>query len=342
MLDFSVYSRGQKMKKNYTDSIDFTMFYSASTTQLFLKDCYRRIGVMDAEQKSFENCYRFIYFLEHGQLYLKQAEVAPLALQPTLLFYGLANLIKACILTDNPNYPEKTTMLAHGVSTRRRKKQQYQFFQDEIKCQKNGLFPIMSEKMFGKRNLEGAKINMELLLRQIPELSGLFKSLCGTGTFLKAQEISENKYNLDKLLLDHFHMTENRFMHFLQSKCQTTITVDSAFSNQNKRNITIHFQSFSINHSLPFKYNIFEKSLFFPKENNELITYPELMVHYLLLYNLSIIARYETEWWSELIKMTPNHDFPFIHAFLKLSVHKSPFLIFDYLFSKHTRKLDET
>ena len=44
---------------------------------------------------------------------------------------------------------------------------------------------------------------------------------------------------------------------------------------------------------------------------------PELISHYLLLYNLSMIARYETEWWSELFKTIPNDDYPTIIQFLK-------------------------
>ena len=55
------------------------------------------------------------------------------------------------------------------------------------------------------------------------------------------------------------------------------------------------------------------------------------MVHYLLLYNLSMIARYETEWWSELTKMMPNKDYPFIKTFLDITLQKSPFLIYEYL-----------
>ena len=47
------------------------------------------------------------------------------------------------------------------------------------------------------------------------------------------------------------------------------------------------------------------------------IMLPELISHYLVLYNLSMIARYETEWWSELLKTTPNDDYPTIIQFLK-------------------------
>ena len=57
--------------------------------------------------------------------------------KPMLLFYGMGQLFKACLLTIDPNYPESTSVLAHGVTTRKRKKQGYQFLEDEVKIQKN-------------------------------------------------------------------------------------------------------------------------------------------------------------------------------------------------------------
>ena len=99
--------------------------------------------------------------MEHAQIYYKQAADSPLLIQPILLFYGFVHLIKACLLTIDPNYPENTSVLAHGVSTRKRKKQQYEFLKDEVKFQKNGLFPCMLENMFNIKHLEGDKINHE-------------------------------------------------------------------------------------------------------------------------------------------------------------------------------------
>ena len=68
-----------------------------------------------------------------------------------------------------------------------------------------------------------------------------------------------------------------------------------------------------------------------PLIKNNFFNFPELLIHYLLLYNLSMIARYETEWWGELTKMMPNHDYPFIDSFLQVTLEKGPFLIYQYL-----------
>ena len=169
----------------YKDWKSYSCFFSAEYCQRFLKKCYQKRNIENPEQKSYENCYAFLYYLEHGQIYYQQAENAPLIIKPILLFYGLVHLIKACILTIDPAYPETTSVLAHGVSTRKRKKQNYQFFQDEVKFQKNGLFPFMSEKLFHMKQLEGEKVTMEELLQLIPELDDLFFLHEGKRTFIK-------------------------------------------------------------------------------------------------------------------------------------------------------------
>ncbi|MFB6469571.1 YaaC family protein [Cytobacillus sp. Hz8] len=305
----------------------FTPYYSANTTQHYLQKCYEKINVPNANQKSYENCYPFIYYIEHGQLYFQQVENAPIAIQPILLFYGLVHLIKACILTVDPNYPETTTVLAHGVSTRKRKKQQYSFFRDEVRYQKHGLFPFMSEKMFHVKQLEGDKVCMGELLQCIPELNHLYVKLEGKRSFLPVN-INDHLLSVPKDILDFYHMTEERFIDYFRSKSN----IPFIFYQSNQEFIILKMEkSFGpINYS-PLKYDSLNQHYAISTTKSDLLYYPELLTHYLLLYNLSMIARYEIEWWSELIKTMPNKDYPFIYSFLNISINKGPLLILEYL-----------
>lgn len=325
MLDFSE-NEVNCMNHKYQDWNSYSIFFSASSTQAYLKNCYKHLQIDDAEQKSYQNCYPFIYYLEHGKIYYQQAYHAPLIIQPILLFYGLVHLIKACILTKDPNYPETTSVLAHGVSTRKRKKQQYQFFDDEVKFQKSGLFPFMSEKLFHMKRLEGEKATMSELLSSIPELSSLFFQLERKKTFLKA-EYKNEQFIISNKILDSFHMTENRFKDYLQAKFNVPFSV----SPNDGANINISIERHNYREPIPFRMNLLDKHYSFPISKEGFFHYPELLIHYLLLYNLSMIARYETEWWSELIKMMPNRDYPFIQEFLHVTTQKGPFLIHQYL-----------
>ncbi|WP_148347802.1 YaaC family protein [Bacillus rubiinfantis] len=306
---------------------NFNCFFSAEYCQRYLKNCYQTMDIHNPEAKSYENCYPFLYYLEHGQIYYQQAENSPLILKPILLFYGLVHLIKACILTVDPSYPESTAVLAHGVSTRKRKKQNYLFFHDEVKFQKNGLFPYMSEKLFKLKQLEGEKATMEELLQLIPELNELFLSHESKQTF-EIVHTNGNEFYLSDAVLDFYHMTESRFMEFLSSKMNKSIEFFGEDEGEG-----IRFKLYNTEHSLiaPLKFSAAKNSWMFPLQKSKFMNFPELLIHYLLLYNLSMIARYETEWWSELVKMMPNRDYPFIYTFLQIAQYKNPFLVYQFL-----------
>jgi hypothetical protein len=279
------------MYTNYKDWTNYLTFFSAEHSQKMLKRSYEKLQIEQADQKSFENCYPFIYYLEHAKTYYDQANHSPLLIQPILMFYGFVHLIKACILTIQPSYPENTSVLAHGVSTRKRKKQQYHFFQDEVKIQKNGLFPFMAEKMFHMKHLEGEKANMEDLLQLIPELNDLFSCFNGTSIFLEVQH-KENQFTFSKKVLDHYHMTESRFQEYYKTKSQ----VPSHFITDLKNDIGMKLELDKGIDPVPLRYNFDKNTFHLPIVKSDLLHFPEILIHYLLLYNLSMIARYETEW----------------------------------------------
>lgn len=312
----------------YNNFQSFSHFFSASDTQSFLLNGYQKFGLENAEQKSYQNSYPFIYYLEHAQIYYDQAVRSPLLIKPILLFYGFVHLIKACLLTTNPDYPENTTVLAHGVSTRKRKKQQYDFFEDEVKYQKNGLFPYMLEHMFSLKHLEGDKVTMRELLQQIPELASLFKRLERQETFIKIP-LHQSSFIFPIEVMDSYHMTENRFVEYIHNKSFGTLLF-----KENREGGLIFDSSQPHLHLLPLKYHLEEENFYFSLQKGDFLNYPELIFHYLLLYNLSMIARYETEWWSELIKTMPNRDYPFIVRFLEITSSKGPFLAYQYLMGK--------
>ncbi|PLR89837.1 YaaC family protein [Bacillus sp. T33-2] len=317
------------MLYKYNGWSSYCAFFSADYSQAFLKKCYQQINLSHPEQKSFENCYPFIYYLEHGKIYYEQAASSPIHIQPILMFYGLIHIIKACILTVEPEYPETTSVLAHGVSARKRKKQQYHFFEDEVKIQKNGLFSLMAEKMFHMKQLEGEKVSMGELLQHIPELKELFKQMKGKETFA-AVTYSNGCFTMNTDVLDAFHMTKARFEEFYRSKSP----IHASFLPSEDGYIKFQLEQSGPERIVPLKFHLYEKQYLFPLTKDVLFDFPELLLHYLLLYNLSMIARYETEWWSELIKMMPNEDYPFIQSFLNITLSKGPYLIYEYLMNK--------
>jgi hypothetical protein len=305
----------------------FLYFYSASSTQIYLKNCYASQGLSDKELKSFENCYPFIYYIEHAQVYYTQAASAPLSIQPILSFYGFIQLLKACLLTIDPNYPESTSVLAHGVTTRKRKKQQYEFTHDEVKVQKNGLFTYMAEKMFSLKHLDGERYSMGELMKELPELDECFQFLHSKSHFKPLTRLEEG-FSLPSSILNPFHMTSYRFKDFLETKTKNSLSVEEQGSSL----ILYPERPWSSNFHSPIHHNLFTNKLVIStNKESSCYCFPELLIHYLLLYNLSMIARYETEWWSELNKTMANDDFPFIAQFLNVTLVKGPHLVYQWL-----------
>ncbi|MCA1032992.1 YaaC family protein [Bacillus timonensis] len=314
----------------------YIAFHSSQTTQQLLMKCYQRENVSDPEKKSYDNCYPFIYYLEHGQNYYQLASKAPLSIKPVLLFYGMVQLLKACLLTVDSQYPDSTSVLAHGVSTRKRKKQSYAFLQDEVKVQKNGLFSHFSEKMFHVKHLDGEKFTMEDLLKRIPELNDLF-SIQHSPSFSCIHQESLNIFDIPSSLLDQYHMTARRFTDFLIESTPYQIQFEYSEKHlKDKIQMIIpssHKPTFPLTCS-PFFYHLYDKNIYLPSERDQVKQFPEVMVHYLLLYNLSMISRYETEWWSDLLHSYSSNDYPYIHHFLNITAEKIPYLLFLFLYEQ--------
>ena len=55
-----------------------------------------------------------------------------------------------------------------------------------------------------------------------------------------------------------------------------------------------------------------------------LLGIPEIINHYLLMYNLSMIARYETEWWYELLSQYISDDYVMIERYMEIAEDKFP------------------
>ena len=77
-----------------------------------------------------------------------------------------------------------------------------------------------------------------------------------------------------------------------------------------------------------------------PAIRNEASSLPEVLIHYAILYNLSMIARYETEWWMELLKNRTTEDYPFILAFITLTTEKGPSLLGELLENKMKQEME--
>jgi hypothetical protein len=81
-------------------------------------------------------------------------------------------------------------------------------------------------------------------------------------------------------------------------------------------------------------YDLEQDRYYFPAERDHFLKLPEILAHYLVAYNLSMIARYETEWWYDLLLQSASDDYVIIQHFLHIVESKFPYYIAELLLQK--------
>lgn len=301
---------------------------SEQTSQEYLLHCYQKLTDVDAKKKSYQNGRALMYYLDHGRTFYHNGQQATPLLQPILYFYGMVHLLKAVLLTKRPEYPESTSMLAHGVSTRKRKKKNYNFINDEVKVQHKGLFPYFSEHLFAIKPIPFEKITMHRLFGLIPELTPLFH-FHGEVPLIKVGTLGANHLTFPSHILDDYHLTERAFI-----KWTTPYLAAVSTTKSTKQTIQFKLHQPFIEERGPFFIHQNE-SIYFPTARENMMDLAEVMIHYLLLYNLSMISRYETEWWGDLLAIKPELDYPLILKFLQITAQKVPLLLGNELLKQY-------
>src|SRR5699024_5380496 len=172
---------------------------------------YNQLHIPDAARLSYQNANPFMYNLEHGHVFYTNGKKGDPLLQPIHYFYGMVHLLKAILLSIRPYYPESTKMLAHGVSTRKRKKKQYSFLEDEVKIQHQGLFPYFSEHLFHMKQMPFEKITMQRLASLIPELTFLLR-LEERHDLIEVGNLGSTTLTFPIDILDAYYITANAFI----------------------------------------------------------------------------------------------------------------------------------
>lgn len=302
------------MDKNFFPAI----FQSVEYVKKYLLKKYEEENISSSKEVAYKNCYPFVYYIKLGETYFREGISSPLSIKPVLLFYGLTHWLKASILIKDPHYPATTQVLAHGVSTRKKKKKNYRFLHDEVKVQKDGFFPYFSETVFQTKLITGDKYKMDHLLKSIPDLMGVIKQLQGEKALIVAKKVRDN-FVVSKKLLETVQLTEKQFERKIKEKIGVSIECISKDENVELQ-IEKETGSFPIYESLDGK-------LYIPTQLHLYWNLPELLIHYMLLYNLSMICRYETEWWGELLYSFSVDDRIYIDAFLQCTEKKILLLI---------------
>lgn len=308
---------------------EITAFYTSlqnlQSSQNYLKNCYSNLDGIDKHAKSYENSGSFMYYLDQGQLFLREGEKGDVRLKPLLYFYGMCHTLKACLLTNRPNYPESTSILAHGVSARKRKKKDYTFVDEEVKVQQNGLFSYSCSHLFLLKNPPFQKVKMDYLLHLIPEMND-FYAFSNEGKIVSIGKIGSTELQFPASIIDSYHLTERAFTQRISPYLPTIKKVDII-----KNQLVVQLDKPIQQIGGPFKLHHDKQEIYFPIDRAYFVSIPEILIHYLLLYNLSMISRYETEYWGEIFATKYGMDYSIIVHYLSIVAGKVEVLLGEWL-----------
>ena len=331
----------------------FVYFESEPITKEFLEKIYKKNGYEEGFKYAFSNTSKFIYFIKQSKEYFHSAENSNILVKPLLIYYGMMNLIKAIVLTKDPDYPKNSGVLRHGITTRKLKKNNYSFRDDEIKIQKEGLLPHFYSLVtnYPSDKIEGNKYQIKELISLLPELHTSYQRIFHQQLLYPIEFSTENydektqtfRLKIPKKALQFFNHDQKKFsreLNLYNQKKDFTFSVSPFLSEEA---IFIDYLIKQENIKDLRQYNIFQNPMIIqdfkgnyyikPIIDTKLIL-PELMIYYIIMFNLGMLCRYETELWGDIIYSFTSEDMYIINEFINISLRKFPNLVLNILFNE--------
>lgn len=315
----------------------FTYFENEDITKNLLYTAYlTQEKDKEALALAYQNTVKFIYLLKQGVAYFEAARKSELMVQPLLLYYGMASFMKVLILLHDPYYPSSTTVLQHGLTTRKKKRMNYSFINDVVKIQKDGLLPHFSKAVF-KESLEtNSKYLISHLISLLPELQPCLHILFKTRTMLPVtiEQIDENTYTF----LFSKQDLEQEKLHFstIYHLFQTSPLINEEITILDEQ-LAIVMKITKPIHELKQIHNqVYEdylgKYYFYFKDH--VPTMAEIVIYNLIMFVLGMLCRYDTEQWGEIMYSIHSPDLFLIKEFVQVTLRKFPNIILNYLFGE--------
>lgn len=315
------------------DPWDFLRFFETEpTARNYLTDTYRRAGIEHPERHAFQQSTRFVYTWRQARSYYQAAARADLLIRPLLLFYGCMQMVKGCILAIDPSYPQNSRMLQHGVTTRKMKKSPYRLLEDEIRPQKEGLFAHAAHLFKLSPLLERFKVRY--LFASLAELMDEYERIVSPSSWIPVILVEHGSL----LLFPSALQSDGPLSYSAETLCgylnryappTAQVAVEAADRPAEKSfRLTGPGDSIELH---PLFSLTSRGRLYFWNGLEEDLPLPKWATHYLLIYLLSMLCRYETEWWGELVLSHTLAELILIERFLQVHQEQFPTLIYQLL-----------
>ncbi|MBL0388978.1 hypothetical protein JJB07_20490 [Tumebacillus sp. ITR2] len=315
----------------------FVYYENEQTTSDYLRRQYEAQGVESVPKWVYQATPKFIFSIKQAREYYRAAEACDILTKPLLLYYGMMALAKALITSRIPDYPSTTSVLKHGLSTRKLKRDGYSFADDEVRVQKDGIFQTLHNTLGGPEFQPLQPFRMKELLSVIPELMHAYERLYGSAQVcpLNYQTASEKPHwHVPRAFVASAQKTRDELLEILNRHGEERSRFSYGEEPGETGLLRIEVDGDPLHHRLLLHDFSGRPHLRFPHESD--LVLPEISVHFMIMFVLGMLCRYETERWGEMILTFSSHDTFLINEFLNVSMRKFPNLILDELNQEQT------
>lgn len=287
---------------------DFLRFLETEpTARRFLSASYQQLGFESADKLAFQQSSRLLYTVKHARDCYEAAATCPLLIRPLLLFYGCTHLLKALILFKDPTYPQNSRMLQHGVTSRKVKRNPYHILDDEVRPQKEGLF-AHAAKLLRVPFLQ-ERYTMGELFSLLPELASTYSEIAGPNNWDKiAYREQDQVLYFPTGTRGSLLYSQETFIDYLLRQANGEMSFSSAddlvLPNRSSANRQVPLRVALKNSASLEDHPLFARTahgFYFWNVDGDAAPAPKWAVHFLLLYLLGMLCRYEAEIWGDFV-----------------------------------------
>ncbi|MGN7471371.1 YaaC family protein [Brevibacillus sp. SAFN-007a] len=325
----------------------FRFFETEPTARKYLTACYDSMGLEHADRLAFHQSSRFLFLWKQARKFYTTAANADLSIQPLLLFYGCSHLLKGMLLTRDPSYPQNSRVLQHGVTTRKLKRNTYLLLEDEVRPQKEGFFALLAQR-FHLSPLQD-RYAMHDLFASIPAVSDVYAALSEKPQHWLQVDWSKI-YRTEQAPSDSESWVQITFPEKMDGPLAYSSETFIQYINRvrtESSGLQVHWREGSPKQVLLpssalshldrhplFRWHAHR--LFFWNGSSDSLPLPEWASHFLLLYLLSMLCRYETEWWGELVLSHGLAERSLVELFLEYHMSDYPAVIMRQIQQKNS------
>ncbi len=251
--------------------------------------------------------------------YYEATERVTILTRPLLIFYGMTALAKVLFMAT---HGKKSPSNSHGLG--KVDKWNGVFPDLTMEVRKDGTFPQF-HGCFNKENLAGTKFSLKELFSLVPEAKVEFETVFKEKSRTLKTEHCDYGINVVDTELEKYFNLETKLAKipgFQDKYAEPERIADKLFlwsKNHEIDTLTTRTISGEEYLSLPIE------------QNGRFLVVPEMSAHYLIMYLLGMLSRYQPEEWGKTIKGEESGEIYLVRKFLDITIRKFPNLILNEL-----------